>query len=480
MHRRRLPFLSLLALVASLGASVQAQGPTCREALDSLDVRTRENYAGHLLEVRGARERDYQRMLGKARAAARAIAFEDCFGPLDEYVRWFDDPHLFLFQNVGADTAGNAERRRTVELRDANEDAVRRALSRGSHDDIEGIWYDGPLRLAVVRDSARSRAHFVGLVLTPDTSIWPVGAVRAHFVRREDGQYDARVLSREFGVRRTIATVHKRTMLRLSPGIWGKAFPEVAAERGMLDTVDVHRPATAVRSKSVVIAIPSHDHAFQSRFAAFVREHGDDIRRTGLLIVDLRGNEGGGSQATAPLHPWIATRERRVTPYDSGTPMMLSSPAQIRYAKRFTGTDTSAFVRSLVARMEARPGALVPLTDVAVVPPPDSVIEGSWRVVMMVDRGTVSAGEVMVLLGLRSTRAVVVGQPTAGALDYQSTSIVSLGLADRRWALGYPTITAHADLPRRGMRGKGIAPHVRIDWARIADPIAEVERRFAR
>jgi C-terminal processing protease CtpA/Prc len=90
----------------------------------------------------------------------------------------------------------------------------------------------------------------------------------------------------------------------------------------------------------------------------------------------------------------------------------------------------------------------------------------------------VSAAEVLVLRALRSSRAVVIGEPTAGALDYQSTQIVGLGTGDRRWALGYPTITAHAELPARGMRGKGIAPNLRVDWATVPDAYAEVERRF--
>ena len=89
------------------------------------------------------------------------------------------------------------------------------------------------------------------------------------------------------------------------------------------------------------------------------------------------------------------------------------------------------------------------------------------------------AAEVLVLKALRSTRATVFGEPTAGALDYQSVQLVSLRTGDSRWALGYPTITAHADLPSRGMRGKGIAPDVRLDWRSLPDGIAEVERQMS-
>jgi C-terminal processing protease CtpA/Prc len=157
---------------------------------------------------------------------------------------------------------------------------------------------------------------------------------------------------------------------------------------------------------------------------------------------------------------------------------MLSSPSQIAYARRAFGPDTSAFVRALVQRLEAAPGHLVPLEDTPSPPPFDASYEGKWRVAVLVDRGTVSAAEVLVLRALRSSRAVVIGEPTAGALDYQSTQIVGLGTGDRRWALGYPTITAHAELPARGMRGKGIAPNLRVDWATVPDAYAEVERRF--
>jgi C-terminal processing protease CtpA/Prc len=95
---------------------------------------------------------------------------------------------------------------------------------------------------------------------------------------------------------------------------------------------------------------------------------------------------------------------------------------------------------------------------------------------VIVDRGTVSASEVLVLTALRSPRATVFGEPTAGALDYQSASIVSLSPRENRWYLGYGTITRSRDLPRGGMRGHGIPPQVRLDLHRIADPVDYVDR----
>lgn len=149
------------------------------------------------------------------------------------------------------------------------------------------------------------------------------------------------------------------------------------------------------------------------------------------------------------------------------------------YARRAFGPDTTRFVRTLLERLEAEPGGFAPLMEPGQERPvtrPDSLIHGPSYVGVMIDEGTVSASEVLVLKALRSTRAVVFGLATAGALDYQSTYIVPLVPGDGRWFLGYPTITRDTLLPLDGMRGNGIAPQVRLDWNLIPDPINHVDR----
>ncbi|WP_337172357.1 S41 family peptidase [Gemmatimonas aurantiaca] len=480
-------------------AHITAQAPspsspaTCRISLDSLDAKVRENYAGHLLEVTGSRQDAHRAMLQRLRNRADTVPLHACYPVLASYVQWYDDPHLFVFQSTTPDSS--TARRRAAALRHVRttETDIRRALTRrATHDPIEGIWFDGPLQLGVIPDPAGPSGSFVAVVLRSDTTAWPVGTVRAELrrVRNDAGPtsgiragvpaYDMRLLTRHFGETYLLAKLYRGDLLRLSPGVWGRAHPAQRSRAGMLDSVDAHRPTVVVRERSVVFSIPSHDPQFTPRLDSLVAANADAIRSRPLLIIDLRGNEGGGSGTTRALDPYIASTTRRVTPYDSGTPVMLASPAQLAYARRIVGGDTSATTRRILQRLESETGALVPLEGLPSPLAPEPSTPGDWRVVVLVDAGTVSASEVLVLKALRSTRATVVGQPTAGALDYQSTQGLSLGTGDRQWALGYPTITAHADLPRRGMRGKGIAPEVVIRWEEVPDAIVEVERRFAR
>jgi hypothetical protein len=472
----RMPYAIALLLLAAPLPRLAAQpspaaAPTCRTTLDSLDSRTRQNYAGFLLEIHGERRAAYDSMRTAAARAAAATSIDTCHPVLASYAAWYEDPHLFVFQSQAG----------SIRMLPLTEDVLRASFTHAGtdRDPIEGVWYDGPLRLGVVPDPSRGSGAFVAVVLASDSAVWPIGAVRAEFTRIADGSYATRLLTRRFAELSLTARIHKRTVLRLSPGMWGRAFPLAPADTGLVDLADVHRPRISVRERSVVVSIASHDPSNTALLDSLVHAHADDIAARPLLVVDLRGNEGGGSLMSRALHPYIASAERLATPYDSGATVMLSSPAQIRYVQRFiTGPDTAPVLKSLLRRMTASPGALVPVEETPAAPPRDSSLAGDWRVAVLVDDGTVSAAEVVVLRALRSTRAVVVGEPTAGALDYQSVQIISLGTGDGRWALGYPTMAAHTDLPQRGMRGRGIAPGIVMAWEVIPDAIAAVEQRL--
>jgi C-terminal processing protease CtpA/Prc len=247
--------------------------------------------------------------------------------------------------------------------------------------------------------------------------------------------------------------------------------------------VDPHRPVVYRKNGTIVFAIPSHN-GYKRALDSLVATYRAEMSAADRLIIDLRGNEGGGSQMTNDLEPFVSLKEELPNPFPIDMPLMLSSEHQIAYARQSFGSDTSKFVRGLVERLRASPGELVPLNDPAdTVKAPDPrdwvVTSGPRRVGVLVDRGTVSASEVFVLYALRSPRATVFGEPTAGALDYQSASIVSISPHERRWYLGYGTITRGPGLPVGGMRGKGIAPQVRIQLSAVTDPVAYVDRALS-
>ena len=476
--------LHVSLLTASLLVVSQKADSTlsCATNLALLERKMMLDYAGYTLELRDERLTQFATMKRAAQQRADRTTGDDCYFVLNDFVEWFDDPHLFVYQSTRLDTAETTRRAAAVTRLNVTEASAREYYRRRAArlDPIEGIWYDRGLRVAVLPDSALGAGHFVAVMLSSDTSTWRPGAVRARFTRRPNGGYDAQVAEPNHALAHRNAAIYRHVLLRFSPGIWGKEFPVAPADSGTLDPVDPHRPVVYRRNGTLVFAVPSHS-GFKPALDSLVANHRDELSHADKLIIDLRGNEGGGSQMTESLEPFVSLKEQLPNPFPTDRPLMLSSDDQIGYARRAFGSDTTAFVRGLLERLRAHPGELVPLNDPAdttkKVDPRDWVVSsGPKRVGVLIDRGTVSASEVFVLYALRSRRATVFGEPTAGALDYQSTSIVSLSPNEKRWYLGYGTITRGPGLPVGGMRGKGIPPQVHLDLERVADPVAYVIR----
>jgi hypothetical protein len=473
----RIVIVAWLMSIGALHAAAQVPPHSCAEYARGFKSKIEEDYAGYRLEVVGKRQRAYDSVTTALDRRAARTATDDCYPVLKSFIDWFHDPHLFVFQSTRGDSANAERRRQHVRMRPISEPAFRADLrARRDADPIEGIWTDGTLRVAVERTS---RDRFAAVVLTPDTSIWMAGAVRADIVRRRDATYDVQLLGRDYSLRQLDGVIHKRTLLRISPEMWAKEYPLDPNDVGLVDVGDPRRPTLQVREGTVVVSIPSHSPAYAPVLDSLVRRNAAPLHSSPRLIVDLRGNEGGSSWMTDVFLPYILTDSLLPPRYPDRAPaMLLSSPDQISYARSAFGSDTSSFVRSLLERMRAHPGQFVTFEPPGAArpePKADSIVYGPRRVGVLVDRGTVSASEVLVLRALRSTRATVFGEPTEGALDYQSTAIVRVVPSPARWFLGYPTIARDTLLPLDGMRGRGIAPQVRVDWANLADPIGWVD-----
>ncbi len=492
MLTSKLPRLGSLALAALLGFACSplfGQADTslsCAADLSLLERKMHLDYAGYAMELRGQRLRDFAAMKAAAQIRADSTRGDACYFVLRNFVDWFDDPHLFLYERAAIDSAETRRRAAAVERRSISEREARAYFrNRGARlDPIEGIWYDRGLRVAIVPDSSRRPNGYVAVVLTGDTSSWPAGAVRARVTRRAANMYDFLLSTPSFAVVHRRGAIYRHVLLRLSPGIWGKEFPVAPADSGTLDPVDPHRPVLYRRNGTMVFAIPSHD-GFRGVVDSLVNANRDALAHADRMIIDLRGNEGGGSQMTESLEPFISLATEKPSPFPTDGALMLSSDDQIAFARRGFGAETTAFVRSLVERLRAHPGELVPLDDPqAPKQPPQPrdwvVASGPRAVGVLIDRGTVSASEVLVLTALRSPRATVFGEPTAGALDYQTASIVSISPREKRWYLGYGTITRTRELPRGGMRGRGIPPQVPLDLSKVADPVGYVDRALMR
>ncbi len=476
--------LALLALIAAL----TPDDPACRETTDSLIAKVERNYPGVSRELFS----DAQRVAWRARQdAARRLADRatgaDCLQALRHVTDGWRDEHLFVFQSPALDSAETVRR-----VAEAPRRALRRAdwQSRWARatglDPVEGHWFGDGLEVAIV--PTPRAGHFEAIVLVPDTSTWEPGMVRATLVRRTDDTlaYDVSLASRAHQHLRYTAHVVRGTLLRMPPLMWGRRAPASAAA-GAPAYPDPRRPTLDWLDDSVaLLSLPSLDGRYRAPLDSLLRAHGPKLAEVERLVVDLRGNEGGGTGTVAPLAPYVVApraADERPARIADWRPLMLATPENERAVARMVpaGRDTSPWLRGLLDRLRSAPAgtAVRYLQDDELSPRwrPAVVHDRPARIAILVDRHVVSAAEAFLLEALRSPRVTLFGEPTGGVLDYGSTSLIAIRPGERRWYLGYPTIIANDSVPARGIRGRGVQPDVPIDPA-APDAIAPVRRRM--
>jgi C-terminal processing protease CtpA/Prc len=117
--------------------------------------------------------------------------------------------------------------------------------------------------------------------------------------------------------------------------------------------------------------------------------------------------------------------------------------------------------KGLVDRLRARPGELIPLDPNAreqLPPRPRRRPREDQQVFVLTDGATVSAAEQVVLWARRMGRATIVGAPTGGSIDYQSTILARVACPAMGQTLSMPLIATSGRLPVGGHNATGVIP----------------------
>lgn len=504
-HIARVSLLLVASIIIALGGA-RAQTPRpaseagcgCRALLDNLISKVEANYVGYHLAVRGRRDAEYGRHVESLTRRAQGTPPENCIFVLRDFVGFFRDGHLFINESPKLGEAEVARLTRAAEQTGLGEGDIRRYLEANAErlDPIEGIWYakDG-YRVGIVRDQKASRRDFVAVMLSSGVERWSPGQVKAEFRRLRDGSYDVVFYSSRhyplhlWGYARGQeggAAIRRGVLLHMPPVTWGKAYPLRPGEQNLLDPADPRRPTIRPTGAStVVVSVPSHSPEYAPVLKSLVERFRAQILRSELLIIDIRGNEGGSSWTTDVLMPFLATAAKRPPRYWTGDhEVVLSSPDNVAYFERM---QSQGWVPArLVERLQANPGSVVPFNDPAPAPSPPSPAAADVptprprHVAILMDGAVVSAGEAFVIKAMRNMKVTLFGENTGGTIDYQSVHIVPVpGCPPLGINLGYPTSAASGRLPAGGVNATGIPPGVRIRRA-VRDPIRFIINYYAR
>ena len=215
---------------------------------------------------------------------------------------------------------------------------------------------------------------------------------------------------------------------------------------------------------------------------AFVQAHQAQLDGCTQLVIDLRTTRGEDEEALLPLLPYIAAEDttageifgdrrirtnytkmnctrliRMLKPY-----LVDEDPALRQMAQQWTSYYRNQSGKGWVDEVEALPvPAEMPILH-----------RGPEKVVLLTDTWCEQEAEHFVQLAKQQGRAVLLGRPTMGTLDYTNPVTV---LYDA-FSFTYPISRTMASLEGNGVDERGVQPDVVVPWTAaecIRDLLAE-------
>lgn len=469
-----LKYMVAITLAGAVVLGTAAADDQCGAALDEVRTRVETDYVGYAMAVapQPPRLAAYRVHTERLRREAVAAAPAACTYVLRDFIQFFDDPHLFVLEDPQLTESESAAFRARAEHR-----APPRGMRGGSRRGLSGAWASPEFDVQIVRDGARQ--NYVAIVTATRSAAWAVGDVAARFQRRNGEDFA------------TLYRASDRAPLRYRAAL--QRDGQLLHGRRGADLVQGFNPANPraplfanLSMQASVLTIPSFAPEHEAALRSLLDSHRAEILGRDLLIIDLRGNEGGSSLLGRLLAPYYASAAMAPVappPY----PMALASPRIIGYFATIRDGvppgEERALYDDFVRRMEAAPGELVPFFEdrmfaAQVMAPqlPQQIYEAPAHVAIIVDHNSVSAAEAFVLEAGRSERVTIFGENTGGSIDYQNVAMFRFGDGSARRLLGLPTSAAFDDVTTRGFNAEGVP--VDVDLTRERDWIGAVTRHF--
>jgi hypothetical protein len=487
--------LLLLLLFMGFSATLSAQPCNCRDEFLSLRGYMEKNYAGFRDKVTDSTRPAYDSVTAATlRHSARAGKPLFCLALMREWLQFFQDGHNSITSNLkfGSPYPGGEKIRLTASRLAALEgrglqagrdsrgrpDTLEREASpkrpdmlerggspeRGAAPDIEGIYYysDSTYKIAIVKSKTPDR-DFAGVMLASRAPNWEPGQVKLELTRISPNHFSTIMYMRDHS-----ADVEDLVFdgSSFNKGEWfraGTTGPHGATvERPLLQ-------ARQLSSQTFYIGIGSFDDPYASAIDSLVRADSALLRSMPNLILDLRGNGGGSDFVYEPLAPLLYGGPVHGIGVDVlATTDNIKSWSTLLDSKYITGW-TRYSIQNSIARMKTHPGQFISVTPdhVATLP---MVRPFPQRVAVLVDGACASTTEQFLLEAVQSQKVVVMGQHTAGVLDYSNV---------RQWTFDCLPFTLHYCTTRsrridqgKGIDNVGIQPAVvlgdDVDWVEAA------------
>ncbi len=236
--------------------------------------------------------------------------------------------------------------------------------------------------------------------------------------------------------------------------------------------------ARALSDSAFLIRVPSFAIGFKSDLDALLEAHRGAIKKREILIVDVRGNTGGGDSTwtdlIAPIYTdpmtrwgilWRSTEDNARAIEAQIEPLRKSAQVSsaVCDAMQLVADGMRENLDQNLAKLGPQLAPLVTLPEVWSTP---------RRVAIIVDGSCGSSCENFLLAARQSAKVTVFGENTYGAIDFQNVRIASLPSGNRqlRFAMSMSLRVLAIE-----ERQRGLSPDHQLPPEVLRDPDAAIE-----
>lgn len=455
---KRITITIILSLISYLSFA-QNTKCDCGVAYEDLVKKLEENYIGLAQLTELKQDKDYQQRKSTYKQKAVSINSDDCTQFLQDFLSYFKDGHLFVFENPKYSENEKDIIKKRIKDNVISTNTILRTLKyekntveKNGLDGIIGKWTDGKSEFAIIKDGGYYKAY----VLNSKLETVVPGELKAKFKSTGNG-FEGTYYSYDYSPRYVEGNIYKEATLLVFTGAnyWGKVGDNCKRELSMINKEEVRLPVIQkLDDKNTLFSIPSF-LADYKKFNKVIFDNIELLKNTTNLIIDIRGNVGGNAIYFSFLDAYATN------PMNSSQGQVLASEQTKIYFERLAKNSPEIY-KPLLERITANMGKIVdgPKYPIRKFKPFETSIK---NVAILTDNGCMSAAESFILHSKRaSTKVTTFGKPTKGVIDYTSVNTIKLNSGDQNIYFGYPTSTLNKNILKEGYNKTGIIPDVSI------------------
>jgi hypothetical protein len=230
-----------------------------------------------------------------------------------------------------------------------------------------------------------------------------------------------------------------------------------------------------VNDSTLLLSLPNFKQEYKSLVDGLINRNESKLLKTPYLIIDIRGNGGGTDVSFYGILPFLYTN-----PFELYGNDILASIETIKTFEKFEqrnasekklSQDAEQF-RTQLDKMREHQGEFVLRTKDHEVKF-DKILKNPRKIAILINQNCASSAEEFLLYARESKKVKLLGQPTAGTLDY--SNVVSVPCPSLFFKFGYATTRSHR-LPRFSVDRDKIQPNIYL--ADNTDWIAEALKQF--